>query len=162
MMTQGPTVLIIDDSATSCYLMESILKKEGYTVRTAGDGREGLTMLTRECPHCVVLDVVLPGMSGYEICRLLRSKSVFQGLPIIMVSTKNTSLDKTWALRQGATDYMVKPFKEDELLSMVKAAIADYKPPSMASLQAGLRSKSQSATSTQSPAPHRSARQATR
>src|SRR5579884_3981051 len=84
-MTLEPTVLIIDDSATSCHIMESLLQKEGCRVKVARDGREGVQMALREVPHCVVLDVVLPGMSGYEVCRYLRSQvAVLHDLPIIM------------------------------------------------------------------------------
>lgn len=128
-MTQEPTVLIIDDSATSCHVMETILRNDGYQVKSVGDGREGLAMVLREFPHCVVLDVVLPGMSGFEVCRHLRASSRLQGLPIIMVSTKSTPLDKTWALRQGATHYLVKPFADDVFSQLVKEAVTNYMPP---------------------------------
>src|SRR5579883_2821852 len=128
-MTQGPTVLIIDDSATSCHVMETILRNDGYQVKSVGDGREGLAMVLREAPRCVILDVVLPGMSGFEVCRHLRATSRLQGLPIIMVSTKSTPLDKAWALRQGATHYLVKPFADDVLSQLVKEAVTGYTPP---------------------------------
>jgi CheY-like chemotaxis protein len=128
-MAQGPTVLIIDDSATSCHVMETILRNDGYRVKSVGDGREGLTMVLRELPRCVVLDVVLPGMSGFEVCRHLRANEHLQGLPIIMVSTKSTALDKAWALRQGATHYLVKPFADDVFSKLVKEAVTNYMPP---------------------------------
>jgi CheY-like chemotaxis protein len=130
LMTLEPTVLIIDDSATSCHIMEGILQKEGCRVKVARDGRAGVQMVLQEVPHCVVLDVVLPGMSGYEVCRYLRSQvTVLRDLPIIMVSTKNTPVDKTWALRQGATHYLAKPFDEREFIKLVKESIASYVPP---------------------------------
>ena len=130
LMTLEPTVLIIDDSATSCHIMEGLLQKEGCRVKVARDGREGVQMVLREVPHCIVLDVVLPGMSGYEVCRYLRSQvAVLHDLPIIMVSTKNTPVDKTWALRQGATHYLPKPFDEHEFIKLVKESIASYVPP---------------------------------
>jgi CheY-like chemotaxis protein len=128
-MTQGPTVLIIDDSATSCHVMETILRNDGYQVKSVGDGREGLKMVLRELPRCVVLDVVLPGMSGFEVCRHLRANERLQGLPIIMVSTKSTPLDRAWALRQGATNYLVKPFADDVFSQVVREAIASSTPP---------------------------------
>lgn len=128
-MPAEPTVLIIDDSATSCHIMEGLLHKEGYRVKVAKDGREGVQMILREVPHCVLLDVVLPGMSGYEVCRYLRAQSaVLRDLPIIMVSTKSTPIDKTWALRQGATHYLVKPFDEQEFVQLVKEATTNYEP----------------------------------
>jgi CheY-like chemotaxis protein len=125
-MTQGPTVLIIDDSATSCHVMETILRNDGYRVKSVGNGREGLMMVQRELPRCVILDIVLPGMSGFEVCRHLRTNNRLQGLPIIMVSTKSTPLDKAWALRQGATHYLVKPFAEDVFSQLVREAVANY------------------------------------
>ncbi len=128
-MTQGPTVLIIDDSATSRHVMETILRNDGYHVKSVEDGREGLKMVQRELPRCVVLDVVLPGMSGFEVCRHLSSNERLQGLPIIMVSTKSTPLDKSWALRQGATHYLVKPFADDVFSQLVREAVASYTPP---------------------------------
>jgi twitching motility two-component system response regulator PilH len=128
-MAQGPTVLIIDDSATSCHVMETILRNDGYRVKSVGEGREGLTMVLRELPRCVILDVVLPGMSGFEVCRHLRANDYLQGLPIIMVSTKSTPLDKAWALRQGATHYLVKPFADDVFSQLVKEAVTNYMPP---------------------------------
>ena len=128
-MLRDITVLIIDDSATSCHVMETILHSEGYHVKCVGDGREGLMTVIRELPSCVILDVVLPGMSGYEVCRHLRSNDILQGLPIIMVSTKSTPLDRAWALRQGATHYLVKPFDDGALAQLVKEATATYEPP---------------------------------
>jgi DNA-binding response OmpR family regulator len=128
-MAQGPTVLIIDDSATSCHVMETILRNDGYRVKSVGDGREGLATVLRELPRCVILDVVLPGMSGFEVCRHLRANDHLQGLPIIMVSTKSTALDKAWAMRQGATHYLVKPFADDVFSQLVKEAVTNYMPP---------------------------------
>jgi CheY-like chemotaxis protein len=109
--------------------METILRNDGYRVKSVGDGREGLTMVQRELPRCVILDVVLPGMSGFEVCRHLRANDRLQGLPIIMVSTKSTPLDKAWALRQGATHYLVKPFADDVFSQLVREAVTGYTPP---------------------------------
>lgn len=125
-MIEKASVLIIDDSPTSCFYMETILRNEGYQVKSIGDGRQGLQMILRERPHCVVLDVVLPGMSGYEICRHIRSNTLLRELPIVMVSTKSTPVDKAWAFRQGATHYLVKPFKEDEMAGAVKESLVRY------------------------------------
>lgn len=120
---QAQKVLIIDDSATSCALMERALQTAGYQALIATDGREGLTMALQEQPHCIILDVVLPGMNGFEVCRHLRNSTDMRGVPIIMVSTKNTSLDKSWAMRQGATQYLVKPFKPEEFVDRVKEVL---------------------------------------
>ncbi|MBO0792250.1 MAG: response regulator [Ktedonobacteraceae bacterium] len=126
---QAQKILIIDDSATSCALIERALHGEGYQILIAADGREGLAMAIQEQPHCIILDVVLPGMNGFEVCRTLRTRPKYRDLPIIMVSTKNTPLDKSWALRQGATHYLAKPFKPNDILELVKGALLRYAPP---------------------------------
>src|SRR5579872_5841224 len=106
-------VLIVDDSASSSQFMSQALRRAGYQVITAADGNEGLQKTFQERPHCLVLDVVLPGVSGYGICRQLRAVDPQHTLPIIMVSSKTTRMDQTWGLRQGADRYLPKPFTEE-------------------------------------------------
>jgi len=119
-------VLVIDDSATICLIMARALRKAGYQVITASNGKEGLTKALQERPHCVVLDVVLPGISGYGLCRQLRALDPKHNLSIIMVSTKNTRLDQSWGLRQGADRYLAKPFSEEMLVQTVKEVIREH------------------------------------
>jgi DNA-binding response OmpR family regulator len=119
-------VLIIDDSPTSCLLMARALQKAGYQVVTASDGHMGLTKALQERPHCVILDVVLPGVSGFGLCRQLRSLDPQRNLSIIMVSTKNTPLDHSWGLRQGADRYLAKPFTEEMLVQVVGEVMAEH------------------------------------
>jgi DNA-binding response OmpR family regulator len=119
-------VLVIDDSATICLIMARALQKAGYQVITASNGNEGLTKALQERPHCVVLDVVLPGISGYGLCRQLRALDPKHNLSIIMVSTKNTRLDRSWGLRQGADRYLPKPFSEEMLVQTVKEVIREH------------------------------------
>jgi DNA-binding response OmpR family regulator len=119
-------VLVIDDSATICLIMARALRKAGYQVITASNGKEGLTKALQERPHCVVLDVVLPGISGYGLCRQLRTLDPKHNLSIIMVSTKNTRLDQSWGLRQGADRYLAKPFSEEMLVQTVKEVIREH------------------------------------
>ena len=121
----APKVLIVDDSATTCLFMARALQKAGYEVITAADGREGWTKAMRERPHCVVLDVVLPGMNGFSLCRQLRSIDPQRSLCIIMVSTKNTPLDTNWGIRQGADRYLPKPFSEETLVQTVNEVLAE-------------------------------------
>ena len=83
-----PKVLIVDDSVTTCLLMARALQKAGYQVITAADGHEGWMKAIRERPHCLVLDVVLPGVSGFSLCRQLRAVDPQRSLSIIMISTK--------------------------------------------------------------------------
>jgi len=119
-------VLVIDDSATICLIMARALQKAGYQVITASNGNDGLTKALQERPHCVVLDVVLPGISGYGLCRQLRALDPNHNLSIIMVSTKNTRLDRSWGLRQGADRYLPKPFSEEMLVQTVKEVIREH------------------------------------
>lgn len=100
--------------------MARALKGAGYDVITASNGQEGLQKALRERPNCVILDVVLPGMSGFGLCRQLRSFDPQHQLSIIMVSTKNTQLDRNWGLRQGADRYLPKPFSNEMLVQMVE------------------------------------------
>lgn len=122
----APKVLVVDDSATTCLFMARALQKAGYEVITAADGREGWTKAMQERPHCLVLDVVLPGMSGFSLCRQLRAIDPQRSLSIIMVSTKNTPLDSTWGLRQGADRYLPKPFSEETLVQTVNEVLAEH------------------------------------
>jgi DNA-binding response OmpR family regulator len=119
-------VLVIDDSATICLIMARALQRAGYQVITASNGNDGLTKALQERPHCVVLDVVLPGISGYGLCRQLRALDPNHNLSIIMVSTKNTRLDRSWGLRQGADRYLPKPFSEEMLVQTVKEVIREH------------------------------------
>ena len=105
--------------------MARALRKAGYQVITASNGNDGLMKALQERPHCVVLDIVLPGISGYGLCRQLRALDPQRNLSIIMVSTKNTRLDRTWGLRQGADRYLPKPFSEEMLVQTVKEVIRE-------------------------------------
>ena len=118
-MINAPKVLVVDDSATSSLFISQALRKAGYFVITAADGKEGLSKAFQERPHCLILDVVLPGMSGFGVCRHLRAMDPQHNLSIIMVSNKNTQLDQSWGLRQGADRYLPKPFTEETLVRTV-------------------------------------------
>ncbi|TMB82912.1 MAG: response regulator [Chloroflexi bacterium] len=122
----APKVLVVDDSATSSLFISKALRKAGYFVITAADGKEGLSKAFQERPHCLILDVVLPGMSGFGVCRHLRAMDPQRNLSIIMVSSKNTPLDQTWGLRQGADRYLTKPFTEDALLQTVQEVLIEH------------------------------------
>lgn len=122
----APKVLVVDDSATSAHFIAQTLRKVGYQVITASDGHEGLAKAFQECPHCIILDVVLPGMSGFGVCRQLRAADPQGNLSIIMVSSKDTSLDRMWGLRQGADRYLAKPFTEGTLLQSVEEVLLEH------------------------------------
>ena len=125
-MPNSAKVLVIDDSTTLCLIMASALEKAGYRVLTASNGNEGLAKALQERPHCVIIDVVLPGISGFGLCRQLRALDPQRNLSIIMVSTKNTSLDHTWGLRQGADRYLPKPFSDKALVQTVEEVLREH------------------------------------
>ncbi len=125
-----PKVLIIEDSASVCLFMAIALEKAGYRVIIATDGREGLMKALQEGPDCLVLDVVLPGVSGFDVCRQLRARDPLRRLPIIMVSVKNTPMDQSWGLGQGADRYLPKPFSEETLVQIVEEVLFEhFQPP---------------------------------
>jgi twitching motility two-component system response regulator PilH len=119
-------VLVIDDSTTLCLIMASALEKAGYQVHIASNGNEGLAKALQERPHCILIDAVLPGISGFGLCRQLRALDPQRNLSIIMVSTKNTSLDHSWGLRQGADRYLPKPFTDEALVQTVAEVLKEH------------------------------------
>jgi len=106
--------------------MARALEKAGYQVIIASNGNEGLAKALQERPHCVIIDVVLPGISGFGLCRQLRALDPQRNLSIIMVSTKNTSLDHSWGLRQGADRYLPKPFSDEALVQNVEEVLREH------------------------------------
>lgn len=113
-------ILIVEDEAKIARFLELELKHEGYEVLVAGDGRTGLEKALREQVDLVVLDIMLPGLSGIEVCRRIRLESK---LPIIMLTAKDDVTDKVAGLDMGADDYMTKPFAIEELLARIRVAL---------------------------------------
>lgn len=116
----GQKILVVDDSWTELAMIATPLRNQGFDVVTAVDGDEVLEKVFKERPQCIVLDVVLPKQNGFQLCRKLKSLDASKHIPIILLTSKNTPLDKSWGLRQGADMYMTKPFNEDELLNNVR------------------------------------------
>ncbi len=116
-------ILVVDDSPTELTLMSNPLKEAGYWVVTAIDGEDAISKVVAENPDLVVLDVVMPKKNGYQVCREIRTRLGKTTLPVIMLTTKNEASDKFWGLKQGANEYMSKPFSRDELLATVKRLI---------------------------------------
>lgn len=114
-------VLIVDDSATDTHLLSEILKKNGYSVSTATSGEEGVVKAKKEKPDVVLMDIVMPGMSGFEATRSIAKDPETASIPVIICSTKGQETDKAWGLRQGAKDYLVKPISEKILVEKLKA-----------------------------------------
>ncbi len=119
----GQKILVVDDSWTELALIAMPLRNSGFDVVTAVDGDEAVEKVLREHPQCIVLDVVLPKQNGFQLCRKLKSWDFSRHIPIILLSNKNTPLDKSWGLRQGADMYMTKPFNSDELVANVRSLV---------------------------------------
>jgi DNA-binding response OmpR family regulator len=118
-MNTGASVLIIEDDAALLRGLKDNFENEGYEVRTANNGRKGLEMLVRQPPHLVLLDIMLPGANGYEICREARCRKL--QMPIIMLTARGQEEDIVKGLDLGADDYVTKPFSIRELLARAKA-----------------------------------------
>lgn len=116
-----PTVLVVDDEDNIVELVKFNLQKENYKVISAGDGITGLALAQDNYPDLIILDIMVPGKDGFEVCRTLRANSKTASIPIIMLSAKGEVVDKILGLEMGADDYMTKPFSPRELLARVKA-----------------------------------------
>lgn len=117
-MTQK-TVLVVDDSPTELRLMTTALSRQGYAVETAIDGEEALTKAVAIQPDLVLLDIILPKKNGYQVCRQLKTSPDTSHLHVVLVSSKSQDSDRYWGLRQGADNYLSKPFSDEELLGVV-------------------------------------------
>ena len=102
-------VLIVDDSPTETYKMSSILSKHGFEVITAESGEDGVTVAKRELPDVVLMDIVMPGLNGFQATRLLSREPSTSKIPVIIVTTKDQETDRVWGQRQGARGYLTKP-----------------------------------------------------
>lgn len=116
-------VLVVDDSPTDTQNLKNLLEKAGYQVVVAHSGAEAITKVKAEKPDMVIMDVVMPGVNGFQATRMISKDPETCNIPIIVVSSKNQETDRMWALRQGAKDYVMKPVVEAELLDKVKAAL---------------------------------------
>jgi twitching motility two-component system response regulator PilH len=116
-------ILIIDDSPTDTKVFSTVLEKNGHQVLSAGSAEDGIEVCKRELPDLVLMDVILPGMNGFQATRSLSKDPATSAIPIIIVSTKNMETDRVWGLRQGAKDYLVKPPSERELITRINALL---------------------------------------
>ena len=119
-MADKQKVLIVDDDTNIAELISLYLTKEMYETETAVDGEEAVEKFHSFAPDLILLDLMLPGIDGYEVCRLIRKESM---IPIIMLSAKGETFDKVLGLELGADDYMIKPFDPKELVARVKAVL---------------------------------------
>ena len=125
-------ILVVDDDLNICELLKLYLENDGYVVYTANDGKQAVDMFKNKTPDLVLLDIMLPKMDGWQVCREIRKTS---GVPIIMLTAKGETFDKVLGLELGADDYVVKPFDTKELVARVKAVLRRYQPVSPNAVQ---------------------------
>jgi DNA-binding response OmpR family regulator len=113
-------ILVAEDSVTEMQMIKDILKDTAHEIISASDGEEAEKKMRTDEVDLLILDVIMPKKNGFQVCRDLRADKKFSALPIIMVSSKNQEIDKAWGLKQGATEYLTKPYTPLDLLLAVK------------------------------------------
>lgn len=116
-------ILVVDDSATERHILGEILTKQGFEVSFAESGEMGVAKAKQDKPDLVLMDVVMPGLNGFQATRAITKDPVTAHIPVLLCTTKDQDTDKIWGMRQGAKDYLVKPVNVAELLSKIAALI---------------------------------------
>jgi two-component system, OmpR family, phosphate regulon response regulator PhoB len=128
MRTTQPHVLVVEDEPAQREVLFYNLEAEGFRVTTAANGEDGLMMVQEDPPDVMVLDWMLPSVSGIEVCRQLKARTDTRGIPIIMLSARSEEVDKVRGLETGADDYIVKPYAVSELLARVRTQLRRVRP----------------------------------
>lgn len=116
-------VLIVDDSPTEMFKLKTILEDSGHDVIEATDGSNGVNIAVQELPDLILMDVVMPGLNGFQATRQISKNDLTAHIPVILVTTKNQETDRVWGKRQGAKDYLTKPVKKEILLETIARVI---------------------------------------
>ena len=116
-------ILIVDDSPTEMFRCKEILTKHGFDVLEATNGADGITLAQAELPDLVLMDVVMPGVNGFQATRQIARGATTKHIPIVIVSTKDQETDRVWGKRQGASDYLTKPVDENKLIEVIRQYI---------------------------------------
>jgi twitching motility two-component system response regulator PilH len=117
-------ILIVDDSPTEIHVLKTMLEKNGFETISAASGEDGIAMAKSEKPDLILMDVVMPGMNGFQATRKITKDEDTSTIPVIIVTTKDLETDRVWGMRQGAKDYVTKPAQEGELITKIKDALA--------------------------------------
>lgn len=115
-------VLLVDDTLSQLDIMDMYLKESGYTVIRINNPKEALKEAIRHKPDVVVTDIVMPGLSGFELCRSFKNNPATAKIPIVICSSKNQEIDRIWGMRQGAAAYLTKPFTQKQLVRAIELA----------------------------------------
>ncbi len=117
------TVLVVEDAPSEMKLMSHYLQAEGFSVISAITGKEGLDKAIAQKPDVIVTDVVMPGISGFELCRKLKHTPETKEVPVVICSSKGQTIDRMWGMKQGAKAYLTKPYTRDELVEAVRTVL---------------------------------------
>jgi two-component system, chemotaxis family, response regulator PixH len=115
------TILLVEDTLSEMELISHYLQESGYIVIAVQTAKEALTKAVAQRPDAVVTDIVMPGMSGFELCRSLKKHPMTEKVPIVICSSKNLEIDRLWGMRQGADAYITKPFTREQLVRAIKS-----------------------------------------
>lgn len=118
-------ILIVDDSPTELHLFQNMLQKAGFETLVADSGEEGVRQAEASRPDCILMDVVMPGMNGFQATRKITQDPRTSSIPVIMITTKDQETDKIWGMRQGAVEYIVKPIGQKDLVAKINMVMAD-------------------------------------
>lgn len=118
-----PRVLIVDDSPSETSILQTMLEESGFEALTAENGGDGVALAREEQPDVVLMDIVMPGLNGFQATRQLKKDSVTAHIPVIIVTTKDQETDKVWGKRQGAHSYLVKPISKEVLIQTINEAL---------------------------------------
>ena len=114
-------VLVVDDSKTELMFISDLLQKNGFEVATADGGEQAMQCLAAQKPDLILMDIVMPGKNGFQLARSINRDPLYASVPIIFCSSKDQETDKLWGMRQGAKDYITKPFNSEELVAKIRA-----------------------------------------
>jgi twitching motility two-component system response regulator PilH len=120
-------IMIVDDSPTEVHVMKTALEKHGFQTMSAADGSECLTLVREVQPDLIFMDVVMPGLNGFQATRTLSRDPKTRSIPVVMVTTKDQETDRIWGMRQGAIDYLVKPVDAAELVAKANELLNERK-----------------------------------
>lgn len=117
-------ILIVDDSPTEVHVLKTMLEKHGFETISANSGEEGIEVAKKEQPDVILMDIVMPGLNGFQATRQLTKAQETSTIPVIIVTTKDQQTDRVWGLRQGAKDYVTKPAQESDLVGKIQSVLA--------------------------------------
>jgi len=117
-------VLVVDDSPTEQHVISRVLQEHGFETVVASDGEEAINVAEASHPDIILMDVVMPGMNGFQATRQLSKNPMTASIPVVMLTTKDQETDRIWGLRQGAVEYLMKPIGDDDLVAAVRANLS--------------------------------------